>query len=251
MLDITRLGHGDNSSVVADVQDAVLLEDGSKHALDNHGWSRVADEAGFFVELLGEEVDTKVAVLAGLSRGADADDLAGATLKDQQVTNSDVMAWNGDGVGRSTGAWAFDVADALTRSWGGGRGSHDLFTVVVMAATVNWMKNAVGSTLYSAAEAVVVSIIVVVTHVALRGIDGLFGFDVYVLCWGLTSVLNVVGVSESLTVIALSDVDFGIPVRTFLFDVKVDLGAANWFSVSAGREGQPCSAGGIVRRLGI
>ena len=51
------------------------------------------------MELLGEEVNTKVAVLASLGRGGDADYLARATLKNQEVTNADVVAGNGNGVG--------------------------------------------------------------------------------------------------------------------------------------------------------
>jgi hypothetical protein len=55
------------------------------------------------MELLGEEVDTKVAVLAGGSRGRDADDLAGAALEDEDVTKADVVAGDGDSVGTGLG----------------------------------------------------------------------------------------------------------------------------------------------------
>lgn len=112
MLDITALGHADDAAVITEVQDAVLLVDGSEHGLHDDRWLWVADEAGLFLKLLGEEVDTEVSVLASLSGGADADDLARATLEDQQVTDSDEVAWNGDsvGVGTTTG---LDVADRL------------------------------------------------------------------------------------------------------------------------------------------
>ena len=99
LLDITSLGHGDNATVLADVKNTVLLEDRTKHVLDNDGRGRVGDEAGLLMELLGEEVNTEVAVLASLGGGGDADDLARAALKDQEIANADVVAGDGDGVG--------------------------------------------------------------------------------------------------------------------------------------------------------
>lgn len=49
------------------------------------------------MKLLGEEVNTKVSVLASLSRGSDANDLTWSVLKDDKVTNADVVAWDGEG----------------------------------------------------------------------------------------------------------------------------------------------------------
>lgn len=63
------------------------------------------------MKLLGEEIDSKVAVLAGLGGCGNADDLARAALQDQKVTNADMVARNGDGIGPST---TFDIADSLT-----------------------------------------------------------------------------------------------------------------------------------------
>lgn len=71
------------------------------------------------MELLGEEVDTQVAVLAGSGRGRDADDLARAALEDEDVAEADVMAGDGHRVGgvgalggRSAGAAGLaDLAD--------------------------------------------------------------------------------------------------------------------------------------------
>ena len=99
LLDIAILGHGHNSAIVTNVQDAVLLEDWPQHALNNDGWCGVADEARLLVQLLGEEVDAEVAVLSSLGGGADADNLARTALEDEQVTDADVMGWNGNGVG--------------------------------------------------------------------------------------------------------------------------------------------------------
>jgi len=38
LLDITGLGHGDNATIITDVEDTVLLEDWAKHVLDNNRW---------------------------------------------------------------------------------------------------------------------------------------------------------------------------------------------------------------------
>ena len=99
LLDVTVLGHGGDVAL-GHVQDAVLLEDGAHHGLDNNAGGRVGDVRGLLVELLGEQVNTEVAVLASGSRDGDLDDLAGAALEHQEVTNANVMAGNGDGVGQ-------------------------------------------------------------------------------------------------------------------------------------------------------
>ena len=119
LLDITTLGHGDNAAVLADVENTVLLEDRTKHVLDNDGRGRVGDEAGLLMELLGEQVNTEVAVLASLRRGGDADHLARAALKDQEIANADVVAGDGDGVAGS------HLADGAGGDWGGGEGGGD------------------------------------------------------------------------------------------------------------------------------
>jgi hypothetical protein len=110
LLDITRLGHGDNTAVLTDVENTVLLEDRTKHVLDNDGRGRVGDEAGLLMELLGEQVNTEVAVLASLGGGGDADDLARAALEDQEIANADVVAGDGDSLGGS------HLADCTDRS---------------------------------------------------------------------------------------------------------------------------------------
>jgi hypothetical protein len=50
------------------------------------------------MQLLGEEVDAQVSMLAGGVGGGDLDDLARATLKHQEVTDSDVVGGDGNGV---------------------------------------------------------------------------------------------------------------------------------------------------------
>lgn len=103
LLDIAGLGHGDDGAILH-VEDAVLLEDGAEHGLDDDAGGGVGDEAGLLMELLGEEVDTEVAVLAGGSGGGDADHLARAALEDEDVAETDVVAGDGDGLGSRAGA---------------------------------------------------------------------------------------------------------------------------------------------------
>lgn len=43
LLDISGLGHGDNT-VVLEIENTVLLEDWSQHGLDNDAWAWVGDE---------------------------------------------------------------------------------------------------------------------------------------------------------------------------------------------------------------
>lgn len=113
LLDVTGLGHGDEAVVVTHVKNTVGLVDGPEHALDDDRWGWVGDEAGLFVELAGEEVNSEVAVLAGLLGNGDTDDLARAALEDQEITNTDEVAGNGDGVWWVSTA-GLDNANALT-----------------------------------------------------------------------------------------------------------------------------------------
>lgn len=157
LLNITSLGHGDDEAVV-EVKDAILLEDRAKHGLHNHTRSRVCDEGRLLVQLLGEEVDTKVAVLASSRGSGDADDLARTTLEDQEIAKTDVMAGDGDGVGDIGIA---GITGARTRS-------RDVLVdihvdVVVMLITTR-VNNAVSQLVNSVAEGVVVTVLVVVTH---------------------------------------------------------------------------------------
>jgi len=99
LLDITRFGHGDDASVITDVEDTVLLEDWAHHVLNDDGWGWVGDERRLLMKLLGEQVNTEVTVLASLGGGGDADDLARASLQHQEIANADVVAWDGDGSG--------------------------------------------------------------------------------------------------------------------------------------------------------
>jgi hypothetical protein len=98
LLDLTGLGHGDELTVIADIDETVLLEDGSEKGVKDDRRRGVRDNARLLVQLLGEQVNTKVTVLTGLGRGGDADDLAGAVLQDHEIANADVVARDGEGV---------------------------------------------------------------------------------------------------------------------------------------------------------
>jgi len=117
LLDITSLGHGNNRSVL-EVKNTVLLEDRTEHGLDDNTWAWVGDERGLLMQLLGEEVNAQVSVLAGGRGGGDADDLARTTLKDQEIAEADVVAWDGDGVGcvcwLGDGSWQRSSAGATS-----------------------------------------------------------------------------------------------------------------------------------------
>lgn len=172
LLDIASLSHGDQAAVVTEVQDAVGLVDRAEHGLDHNGGRGVGDEAGLLLQLAGEEVDTQVAVLAGLGGDRDADDLAGAALQDEDVANADEVAGDGDGLADGAAVAGLHDADLLADAVAvAGRTAlvahDDILTVMV----VEGVEDAVSSTLDAAAERVVVTLVVVVTHLAGGG-DG-------------------------------------------------------------------------------
>lgn len=121
LLHIARFGHGNYIAIIADVKDTVLLEDRAQHVLYEDGRSRIADEAALFLELLREEVHAEIAMLSRLSGSGDADNLARAALENENVTNADVMAWDGDCV------WWARSGASLRVAWA--HGGH--FTVLL------------------------------------------------------------------------------------------------------------------------
>ena len=160
LLDVTGLGHGSQGAVGVDVQDAVGLEDGAEHGLDNNGGRGVGDEAGLLLELAGEQVNTEVTVLAGLGGDGDADHLARTALEDQDVANADEVAGDSDSLAGGTAVAGLNDADSLAGSLVRATGLNNLVTVV------EGVHDAVGSTLNAAAERVVLTLVVVVTHLA-------------------------------------------------------------------------------------
>lgn len=175
LLDITGLGHGGDGAILVEVQNAVGLVDGTEHGLNDNRGGGVGDEAGLLLQLTGEEVDTQVAVLAGLRGDGDPDHLAGATLENQDVADADEVAGDGDGFCSGLACAGLDdaniLADAITvTNWATFVSDDYFLTIVLMMVVVEWMRDAVDSTLHTTAEGVVVTVVVVVTHLASRGL---------------------------------------------------------------------------------
>ena len=106
------------------------------------------------MQLLGEEVDTQVSVLAGGSRGSNTDDLARTTLKHQDIAHADMMSGDGDGIG---GVTSFDKGS--TRCWLGRTtttyGNVNFFPIMVVMVTST--DDAFSSTVKTMSEGVVVT----------------------------------------------------------------------------------------------
>ena len=248
----TTLGHGHNSSVIPNVQNTILLEDRTQHVLHNHRRSRVADEAGLFIELLGEEINTQVAVLTSLSRGGNTDDLAWTSLQDYNITNADEMARDGDSPGNATTATVvIAVGHLLIVLTLGTRPNtdfaildsdvflYDTIVVVMMmvvTAAVDRVQDAVSGAVEALTERVVLALVVVVSHITAVLAFGsvystLFGYlDFFVndfavaLCSFESArigalVLPAAGLSVffcewdgAVTIVTLSDIDAGVKI---------------------------------------
>lgn len=57
LLDVAGLGHGRHVPI-SEVENAVLLEDGAEHGLNDDAGGRIGDERGLLMQLLAEEIDT-------------------------------------------------------------------------------------------------------------------------------------------------------------------------------------------------
>ena len=85
------------------------------------------------MKLLGEEIYTEVPVLASLSGRRDTNDLTWTALQYQEVTNTDVVAWNCDGAGGST--TALGISRTFTHDFAGSR-CRSLFVVIVTIVVI-------------------------------------------------------------------------------------------------------------------
>lgn len=212
--------------------------------MDNDRWSGVRYETRLFVKLLGEKVDSEIAVLARLSGRGDSDNLAWTTLKDQKISDANVVAWDGDGIGSPS---TLDEADALTdTATNPGRTTlfvldDYLLTLVTVMMGMERMEDTVGGLFKAMAERVIVTVVVVVTHFGSRWwINGCFGFyfdfllrscgstfsfdsKLFNRCSGSTLVFDVVGWLDASAVLAFSNVNI---FSTRNFYVKVGLSAA-------------------------
>lgn len=70
----------------------------SEHVLHLNILSGTGDKRALLIQLLGEEINTEIAVLSSLGGGGDANDLARAALEDHNIANADEVGRNGDGV---------------------------------------------------------------------------------------------------------------------------------------------------------
>jgi hypothetical protein len=241
LLDITSLGHSDDPAVVADIQDAVGLVHRTEHGLDHHRRRGVGHEARLLVELASEQVHPEEAVLARLGRDGDADHLARTALEDEQVANTDEVDGDWDGRGRAAAATRLNDPNILSHALpDAGRtfGNDTLLSVVMVGEGV---EQAVSRTLDTAAERVVLTLVVVVTHLAVGSFltdsflgDADFGGWVTVfLCLDvdLADVVRVgtVGLGGGLVATVVGDVDFvpGVDPTTVLTLSNVKLGPKN------------------------
>ena len=137
------------------IKNPVLLEDRAKHSLDNNTWTWVGDERRLFMQLLSEEINTQVSMLPSGRRSCDADDLARTTLKDQEISDADVVAGNGNGVG-SGGVFGGTAYDRLAITCDG---NVNFFPFAVMVMVVmRWeTKDSIRSTVKTMAEGVIVT----------------------------------------------------------------------------------------------
>lgn len=109
-LDLTVVGLDEESGIITGLDDLVLLEGRGQHGVDDNRWGWVADNTDFLTEFAREQINTQVTVLAGGGRSGDADDLRWALLEDDQVTDTDVVAWDGE----------VRACDSNWSSWSGG-----------------------------------------------------------------------------------------------------------------------------------
>ena len=178
--------------------------------------------------MLGEEVNSKIAVLTGLSRGGDTDNLTGTTLEDQQIANTDMMAGNGDGIGHQ--ATTLNIANSLMNSvTNTTRTSLSIFLFDYhLLALMLWMervKYTLSGMLKAATDRVVPPLVVVVTHGwTMWWIYGGFGFDSFLLRSGMTTLVFYVVIGlKAASVIAFSNVNlfFAAVVVVGYFDVDL------------------------------
>ena len=180
------------------------------------------------MKLLREEVHSEIAVLAGLCRCSDTNDLAGTALKHQEVTNTDVVARDGDGLWRSSAS--LDITYSLRHSVADAGGTtlallflNDYFLALVLRC--ERVENAVSCFLKAVAERVIVTLVVVVSHSWFAFFfENYFGFDSFFsrVMMRSTFEFNVVSWINASAVVTLSDIDLFLAVG----NLDVDIGTA-------------------------
>lgn len=244
LLDVSRLGHGDDQAVVADVQDTVLLENRAQHGLHDDAGGRVADERALLVQLAREQIHAQIPVLARLRGHADANHLTGAALQQEYVADADEVAL--DGHAAATEPWldeahlfdgpvTYTYRTRGTSSTGVAFGDDDFVALddatSVVVVVGEGVQDAIGRTLHPAAEAVVLAFVVVVAHFVVGGGGGIGDFNFFLLhahvgcgcCYGATAfVFDVVGrVGGAAAVVALGDVELRLEGAGVVVDASV------------------------------
>jgi len=192
-----------------------LLEDWAEHALDDDRGLWVAYEGRLFVKLSSEQVNTKISVLAGLTGLRDSDDLAWSTLQDQEITDSDEVAGDRDAVSWSTSR--LDISDILNLAFPHTSRSVFFDDDGISVSRVERVEDSVSCTLDASSEAVVFTVVVVVTHLAswfLVDFDFCycvpFNNNVVSSNGSTTLVFDVVGWMGAATVLSLGDVKLSL-----------------------------------------
>jgi len=145
--------------------------------------------------------------------------LARTTLEDDKVTDADKVAWDGYFI-RSRGfATGRNHAAAIPCTCADARGAINVnVNVNVHLSTVmmvKWMQDAFCCTLDATAEGVVITLVVVVPHLAFSAdvYVNVFSSEVFVACWSTTLVFDVdeVGIGAA-AVLSFSDVNLCLSV---------------------------------------
>lgn len=102
------------------------------------------------MQLAGEQINTKIAVLAGSRRGRYANDLARATLQHQEVTDADVVTRDGYSVRQVLAGFR---AAACNRS----RTFTDLDVNMLLMMVATWVDNTIRKLVHALAKRVVMA----------------------------------------------------------------------------------------------
>ena len=195
------------------------------------------------MKLLCEEVHSEIAMLAGLSGGGDSNNLARTTLENQEVTNADVVARNGDGIVRM--AATLNITDRLMHTIADARWTtlaifflNDYLLALMLGR--EWVEDTVSGFLEAVTEGVVMTLVVVVSHSwSTFFLYNSFGFDSFlsgVVMVATAFEFDVVGWINASAVVTLSNVDFCFAVGSL--DVNVGMAVCVVVCVSVARRRQ-------------
>ena len=246
MPDVSCLRDADDTLILANVQDAVLSEDRTLHALDINTGLRVAHETALFLQSTAEEVDTEIAVLGCLRRCADLDHLAWTTLEDDNVSEADELTWYGDEVTRSTSTATFRNTDCINLLVSDGTRmmmvvmvttttsivlNDDFFTLYTIAAVamvmmVEWVQDMVGSSLDTTTEGVVLTVVIEVAHVV----------AIFLIVSGTSTIVSFSDVDicfEGAISSSAFVINVGVFLRASTINLDIDISSClSWSSIS-------------------